>query len=82
MLDIKLPKEQKQLLIGRIQTYFYEDRGEEIGDLAAENFFHFILKEFGPFIYNQGVQDSKFVLEQKMENLDEDLEALKRIPMR
>ncbi|RDI43186.1 DUF2164 domain-containing protein [Falsibacillus pallidus] len=82
MIDIKISREEKQMLLGKIQTYFYQDRGEEIGDLAAENLYHFFLNELGPSIYNQGIEDSKKMVIQKMENVDEDLEALKRMPKR
>ncbi|MBM7584154.1 uncharacterized protein (DUF2164 family) [Bacillus pakistanensis] len=75
---IRLQKEVKDDLKGRIQTYYYEQTGDEIGDLAAENWLDFIIKELGPHFYNQAVTDSKDVLMDKMLQLEEDLYALKR----
>ncbi|MCA1062967.1 DUF2164 domain-containing protein (plasmid) [Cytobacillus spongiae] len=74
----KIPKEQKDTMIERIQTFHYEQTGDEIGDLGAENWFDFFMKEIGPFLYNQGVEDSKSVLMDKMLLLEDDLYALKR----
>lgn len=78
MLFIKLPKEEKDELLGRIQAFHYEQHGEEMGMIGAENLLEFILKELGPFFYNKGVSDSKDVLMDKMLLLEDDLFALKR----
>ncbi|TFB21374.1 DUF2164 domain-containing protein [Filobacillus milosensis] len=75
---INLKKEQKQHLIEQIKEYFYNERSEEIGDLAAENFFHFMAEEVGPHFYNKGLHDAKDVFEQKVMNMDEDIRALER----
>lgn len=77
-MDIKLPREQKLVIVGNIQHYFETELGEEIGQLAAELLLDFMVKELGPFIYNEAVKDAKGVLEQKMVSLDEDLGALEK----
>jgi uncharacterized protein (DUF2164 family) len=77
-MTIKIPKEQKDEIVSRIQTFYYEQTGDEIGQLAAENWFEFFYKEVGPVFYNQGIMDSKDVLMDKMLLLEEDLYALKR----
>jgi uncharacterized protein (DUF2164 family) len=78
MMFTKIPKEQKDEMIGRIQRFHYEQTGDEIGDLGAENWFDFFMIEIGPFLYNKGVMDSKDVLMDKMLLLEDDLYALKR----
>jgi uncharacterized protein (DUF2164 family) len=75
---IKLPKENKDQIIDKIKDYFYNERSEEIGDLAAENLLDFVLKEIGPYLYNQGVKDAKVMVEQKMMSLEEDIQSLVR----
>jgi uncharacterized protein (DUF2164 family) len=75
---IKLPKENKDQFIDKIKDYFYNERSEEIGDLAAENLLDFVLKEIGPYLYNQGVKDAKVMVEQKMMSLEEDIQSLVR----
>lgn len=77
-MDIKLPREQKLEIVGSIQHYFETELAEKIGQLAAEFLLDFMVKELGPFIYNQAVKDAKGVLVQKMVSLDEDLSALEK----
>ncbi|MFY4774927.1 DUF2164 domain-containing protein [Metabacillus sp. RGM 3146] len=77
-MEFKLNEENKQDMIGKIQLYFSREREEEIGDLAAELFLDFFLKEVGPFIYNQGIADARTSLNEKMADLEEVLYALER----
>ncbi|WLD94238.1 DUF2164 domain-containing protein [Alkalihalobacillus sp. AL-G] len=78
MVVTKIPKEDRDQLVRSIQAYFLDERGEEIGDLAAGLLLDFFIKEMGPYVYNQGVRDAKDVLQQKVMNLEEDLDALQR----
>ncbi|UOR10350.1 DUF2164 domain-containing protein [Halobacillus amylolyticus] len=73
-----LKKEQKEYLKARIREYFELERGEEMGDLAADQFLHFMIQEMGPFLYNEGINDARQMVEQKVMNLDEDLLSLER----
>ncbi|MCQ6275459.1 DUF2164 domain-containing protein [Bacillus sp. V3B] len=75
---IRLPKENKDQIKDNLKEFFYNERSEEIGDLAAENVLDFILKEVGPYLYNQGVKDAKDMFEQKMISLEEDIQSLER----
>jgi uncharacterized protein (DUF2164 family) len=59
-----------------LQHYFREERDEEIGDLAAEFLLDFMLRQIGPFVYNQAVHDVQAVLNQRLAALDEDQLAL------
>ncbi|WP_188208099.1 DUF2164 domain-containing protein [Alkalibacillus aidingensis] len=70
--------EEKQYMINQIQSYYFEEHGQEIGELAAGNFLEFVSNELGLFFYNQGVREAKEVVEQKLMNVDEDLVALER----
>ncbi|MGB8001205.1 MAG: DUF2164 domain-containing protein [Anaerobacillus sp.] len=74
----QLSREKKKELIERIQSYFYDERGEEIGELAAENFLHFVKSEIGPTFYNAGISDAIEMTEQKWMSIEQDLEALKK----
>lgn len=75
---IRMRKEDKETIIHSIQDYFYQERSVEIGQLAAENFFEFVMKEIGPHFYNQGVKDTRAMVEQKIFSLDEDIRSLER----
>lgn len=78
MMWKQIPREKKKELVERIQSYFYEERGEEIGELAAENFLHFIMSDIGPTLYNAGISDAIGMTEQKWMSIEQDLEALKK----
>ena len=75
---LKLSNENKEQIKDYVKDYFYQERSEEIGDLAVENLLDFILKEIGPFIYNQAIKDAKEMCEQKMISLEEDILSLER----
>jgi uncharacterized protein (DUF2164 family) len=78
MMNLKLPREQKQQLIERVQSYFYEERSEEIGDLSAELLLDYMIKEIGPVIYNQAIQDAIKTVGEKMVSLEDDLHSLEK----
>nr|WP_312894716.1 DUF2164 domain-containing protein [Paenibacillus eucommiae] len=78
LIVIKIPKEDKENLVKRLQNYFYEERSEEIGDLAAEFLLDFMIKEMGPVIYNQAIDDSVKLVGQKMIAMEEDLQSIKQ----
>ncbi|HET7657723.1 MAG TPA: DUF2164 domain-containing protein [Bacillales bacterium] len=73
---MKFPKEQKDQILVRIQQYFSVERGEEIGQLAAENLLHFITKEIGPYFYNQALRDAQRAVDLRMADIEEDLISL------
>ncbi|TCT26858.1 uncharacterized protein (DUF2164 family) [Melghiribacillus thermohalophilus] len=81
-MSFRMPEQQKQDCKTRIKEFFYRERGEEIGDLAADHIYQFVQEELGMYFYNRGVEDAKGMMEQKLISLEEDLESLKRIPKR
>lgn len=75
---VKLPKEQRDQMIRLIQQFFEEERGEEIGDLAADNVFNFFMTQIGPYVYNQALSDCRTLVNQRMVSLEEDIYALEQ----
>jgi uncharacterized protein (DUF2164 family) len=69
-------KAERAEAVGRIQTHFRAERGEELGDLAAGFLLDFIERELGPAFYNRGVRDAKAVALRSAATLDEELDAL------
>lgn len=62
--QIELSKEERQLAINEIISYFATEREEEIGELAGGLILDFILEKIGPHIYNQAVADmQKYIME-------------------
>ncbi|WP_175615958.1 DUF2164 domain-containing protein [Piscibacillus halophilus] len=76
MFNIK--PEQKRQMLEQVKSFFYEERAEEIGEIAAERFLEFMMEELGPHFYNLGLEEAKNIVEEKITNLDEDILALER----
>ncbi|MBP3039183.1 DUF2164 domain-containing protein [Bacillaceae bacterium Marseille-Q3522] len=78
MYPLKIANEQKQAIIENIQVYFQNEFSEELGQLAAENLFAFMLEALSPFVYNQALRDARTIFEQQMAAFEEELYALER----
>jgi uncharacterized protein (DUF2164 family) len=78
MIPIKMSREEKMKIVNSIKAYFDEERGETIGDLAAEQLLDFITGEIGPYIYNRAVFDARQAVAGRFAQLDEDLYTLER----
>ncbi|GIP42235.1 hypothetical protein J45TS6_06940 [Paenibacillus sp. J45TS6] len=78
MKAMKLPKEQKDQMIRLIQAYFETERGETIGDLAADGVLDFFMTQLSPYVYNQALSDCRVLLNQRMISLEEDVYALEK----
>ncbi|MFZ7134201.1 MAG: DUF2164 domain-containing protein [Eubacteriales bacterium] len=67
--SIKLSKEKKQDMVHAIKSYFLKEREEELGDLASSLILDFFIEELAPEIYNQGIYDAYYFLNDKLEDL-------------
>ncbi|MGM9986661.1 MAG: DUF2164 domain-containing protein [Bacillaceae bacterium] len=66
---MKLSKEEKEVLIHKVENYFLNERGEEIGSLAAMLFVDYITNEIGPVFYNKGIEAAHDYFEEKIEDV-------------
>jgi len=71
MSDLKLEKEQKKEIAGKLQAYFLQERGQELGDLATDLLVDFIVSELGAIFYNQGIADAYTLMSGRLEELFE-----------
>ncbi|MDP4145826.1 MAG: DUF2164 domain-containing protein [Bacillota bacterium] len=53
----QLDNQKRKNMISAIKRYFYEERDEEMGDLAASMFLDFFTEELAAEFYNQGIED-------------------------
>lgn len=72
---IELDKGAQGLCLAAIKKYFREDRGEDLGDLAAQLVLDFVAEKIGPHYYNLGIRDAGKFLAERLE----DLGALEKI---
>jgi len=78
MIPLKLPKEMKEEIINNIKNYFEEERSETIGDLGAEQFVDFMIKELGPHLYNKAIADVRVLIHEKTTQIDDELYSMEK----
>ncbi|KNF09398.1 protein of unknown function DUF2164 [Gottschalkia purinilytica] len=66
---INLSKEKRNHMVSLIQSYFQNERDEDIGELASSLILDFIIEELAPVFYNEGVADSYKYMTDKIEDL-------------
>ena len=69
MADIEFSAEEKSLIVNKIQSYFDQELGQEIGGFDAEFLLDFFSREVGAYYYNQGLNDAKGIIEERMGSL-------------
>ncbi|MES2257466.1 MAG: DUF2164 domain-containing protein [Pseudomonadota bacterium] len=69
-MAIKLNKEVEERLLGSLQRYCAQNFDEEIGSLKARLLLDFCLREIGPSIYNQAVQDAQGAMQDKIAEIE------------
>lgn len=75
---LKLTKEQQQLMISDIQSFFLHERDEEITEFAAERVLYFVKESLAPHFYNAALSDAKHVVEQQFSSIEEEILTLER----
>ena len=68
-MNLQISKEEIGQLVASIQKYIREELDHEIGELQAKLLLEYVLKEIGPFAYNQGVRDAEDYLRLRIEDL-------------
>jgi uncharacterized protein (DUF2164 family) len=71
MVKVEFQKEEKEVIIRKIQLYFNEELDQEIGQFDAEFLLDFFSKEVGAYYYNRGLHDAQTILESKLESITE-----------
>ena len=69
MSKIEFSSEQKNVMVQKIQRYFQEELGQEMGQFDAQFLLDFFSEEVGAYYYNQGLHDAQAVLEKQLENI-------------
>lgn len=75
---IKITKEQQQSMVSDIQSFFSQERDEEITEFAAERVLEFVKERLAPHFYNAAVSDARHVLEQQFASLEDEILTLER----
>lgn len=75
---LALEREDRQRVVSDLQAWFLDERGEKIGDLAADLLVEFFQEKAARHWYNRGVQDAQALARDRLERLADDLDLLKR----
>lgn len=68
--------EKRKTIVTDIINYFECERNEKMGVVAAEELLDFMLQNFGPDLYNKGVEDSLALIKERFHNLEIDMGAI------
>lgn len=68
-MAIRLDDDAQRQLIESIKRFFFEELGDDIGDLKAELVLDFAIREIGPSVYNQAIADAQSSLERAVADL-------------
>jgi uncharacterized protein (DUF2164 family) len=69
-MRIQLTAERRERMLRSLRKFFEEELDLEVGDLRAARILDFFVKELGPPVYNQAIQDARKFLQQKLDDLD------------
>ncbi len=69
-MHIKLTDERRERLLRSIKEYFAEDFEEAISDFRAEELLDLFVRELGPPVYNQAIQDAYKFIQDKLIDLE------------
>lgn len=69
-MGLEIDSARRGRLVGLVQGFFAETFDEEISVFRAEQVIDFTLGTVGPQAYNQGVQDARKFLQDKLDDLD------------
>ncbi|WP_019615429.1 DUF2164 domain-containing protein [Psychromonas ossibalaenae] len=79
MANIEFSREQKTLLVAQIQKYFDQELDQEIGDFDAEFLLDFFSEKVGGYYYNQGLNDARALLDDKLDTITESFYELEKV---
>ncbi len=75
---IDFSKEEKEAMVTKLQSYFSDELGQEIGQFDAEFLLDFFAGEIGKLFYNRGLYDAQAILESRMDNIVEAISELEK----
>jgi len=76
--EIVFSKEEKAILVHKLQGYLAEELQHSIGQFDAEFLLDFIGNEIGAYYYNRGLQDAQAALAARMEDLQDAIYQLEQ----
>ncbi len=69
--NFQIDDSARNQMTDEIKNYFLEERGEELGDLAAMLILEFFADKLAPHFYNKGIQDGHEFMAQRLDDIFE-----------
>ena len=69
-MKIELNEDRLRDLSERVQIYFRDEHDEPMGELKTSLIIDFFIKELGPHIYNQAINDAHAFIQDKLIDLE------------
>lgn len=79
MSKIEFSKEERALLVERLQNYFREEMDQDLGRFPAEFLLDFIIEDLGPYFYNRGLYDARAVLMKQMDAITDGIYDIEKV---
>lgn len=73
-----IPENIKKKCIDEIITRVEEIESEHVGMIAAQDIIDIVTEHYGPHIYNTALQDSKKLLQDKLSDIEYEIDALEQ----
>ena len=78
MPNIDFSKDEKAVIVRKIQLYFSEELKQQIGQFDAEFLLDFFSQELGAYYYNRGLNDAQAVLSAKLDDIQDAIYQLEQ----
>lgn len=78
MPSIEFNKDEKAILVRKLQGYFSDELQQKIGQFDAEFLLDFIGNEIGAYYYNRGLYDAQAALSARLEDLQDAIYQLEQ----
>lgn len=69
-MRIRLTDERRVRIVAAIKNFYEESFDETLSDFRAQELLAFFVAELGPPVYNQGVQDARRFLMERLDDLE------------
>jgi uncharacterized protein (DUF2164 family) len=69
-MRIQLTDERRERMLRSLRKFFADDLDLDLGELRAARILDFFVKELGPPVYNQAIQDARAFVQEKLEDLE------------
>ncbi len=79
MAMIEFTREEKAVLVTKIQAWFDQELDQEIGQFDAEFLLDFFSEQVGKFYYNRGLYDAQAILDDRMDIITEAIAELEKL---